>query len=162
MVTPAPAATKEALPITGRSQQWASLRYVILDALERAASLLPHLGEPDEAETGVPPQRPDFPDHLHGVLIAPHDQRVEREIAAVHPPHSARRLRESNGQDGCHLGAVEDQYRLVILGVGDDLVIEDEHEKQRERSEKADPQDLHDVLRSIPPKGVGVHAHQSV
>ena len=27
-----------------------------------------------------------FPDHLHGVLIAPHDQRVEREIAAVHPP----------------------------------------------------------------------------
>lgn len=33
MVTPAPTATKEALPITGRSQQWASLRYIFLDAL---------------------------------------------------------------------------------------------------------------------------------
>lgn len=33
MVTPSPAAATEALPITGRSQQWASLRYVMLDAV---------------------------------------------------------------------------------------------------------------------------------
>lgn len=33
MVTPAPAATQEALPITGRSQRWASVRYVLFDAL---------------------------------------------------------------------------------------------------------------------------------
>ena len=45
--------------------------------------LVTHADKPDEAETRIPPQRPDLLHHGH--VRCPHDQRVEGELALVHP-----------------------------------------------------------------------------
>ena len=72
------------------------------------------------------------------------------------------RQRQTEGEDGQDLRPEEHQQGPVILRVGADLVVEDEHEEEGQRAQQGRPQHLSHFLRAVPPEGFRMHAGQTI
>ena len=132
------------------------------NAVQRPAILIAHTHDPDEPESRIPAECPDLADHLRRPIVAPDDKGVEGNLAAVDPLDRPGRQRQAEGQDGQDLRTKEHEQGPVILRVGADLVIEDEHEEEGQGAQQGHPEHLPHFLRSVAPEGFRMHAGKTV
>ena len=132
------------------------------NAVQRPAVLIAHTHDPDEPESRIAAERTDLADHLRRPLVATDDEGVEGNLAAVDLLDRPGRQRQTEGEDGQDLRSEEHEQGPVILRVGADLVVEDEHEEEGQGAQQGPPEHLSHFLRAVAPEGFRMHAGETI